>query len=97
MPVSATTVTAVTPARAAGTVDVDVVTASGTYTLRNAFTYGGCTVTVGPSSVAVSEAAAFQGPPIHDHRAGWMRVGRERRRPRSGNGTELAGVDSHGR
>jgi hypothetical protein len=62
--ISATTVTAVTPARAAGTVDVDVVTASGTYTLRNAFTYGGCAVTVSPSSVSVGEAAVFQGPPI---------------------------------
>ena len=62
--ISATTVTAVTPARAAGTVDVDVVTASGTFTLRNAFAYRGCAVSVSPSSVSVSEVAAFQGPPI---------------------------------
>lgn len=62
--VSSTTVTAVTPPRAAGTVDVDVLTPSGTYTLRNAFTYGGCAVTVSPSNVSVSEVAVFQGPPI---------------------------------
>jgi hypothetical protein len=62
--VNPTTVTAVTPARAAGTVDVDVVTATGTYTLRNGFTYGGCLATVSPSSVSVSDLEAFFGPLI---------------------------------
>ncbi|MFT4217285.1 MAG: IPT/TIG domain-containing protein [Micropruina sp.] len=74
--VSATTVTALTPAHTAGPVDITLTTPAGTTTTTKAFTYAACTPTVINITVPITEDTTWQPSDCGTvyYVAGWLAI-----------------------